>query len=195
MIRPNNEIFKLPFSYNVEECRNYVNSLPRSAWLEWTERQTKYNEIDMHPHKHTESIKLKWVGHRATEINSDLITVNEPYYSKINLLLKPLFDMIEMYYGGIVYRCIIVNLPKGKMIYPHRDKDITLDIAHRVHIPLQTNSNVIFKCGDEINMKVNYIYEIDNNAVHSVENNGNSNRLHIIADIIEFKDLKKKNYA
>jgi quercetin dioxygenase-like cupin family protein len=68
----------------------------------------------------------------------------------------------------------------------HRDKGPLTAKTHRIHVPVITNSGCIFSVGDESkNLKAGQIWIIDNvNRYHSVENNGDSDRVHLIIDAI-----------
>jgi len=52
-----------------------------------------------------------------------------------------------------------------------------------VHIPITTNDKVVFTVdGEKKNMQVGEFWEIDNSQDHSVENQGNEDRIHLIVD-------------
>ena len=79
-----------------------------------------------------------------------------------------------------------MNLRAGKDIPKHLDAGDILMYAHRCHIPIITNNDVLFTVDNEtIIMKQGEIYEINNSKLHSVNNNGNTNRYHLIVDIEE----------
>jgi hypothetical protein len=88
----------------------------------------------------------------------------------------------------ILPRCEIVNailviLPAGKNILPHRDKDLFFDLYSRIHIPIITNPKCLFTVdGETIHMKAGELWEINNKKIHSVENNGEEDRIHLIID-------------
>lgn len=77
--------------------------------------------------------------------------------------------------------------PKG-FITPHRDID--LEVANlafnkvRLHVPVYTNDKVIFYVGREkFHMKEGHIYYVNFSKVHSVRNDGNSMRIHLVIDL------------
>ena len=59
--------------------------------------------------------------------------------------------------------------------------------SKRIHIPIVTNPECIFTVGDNsINMKVGEIWEMNNDKMqHSVHNNGDEDRIHLIIDWVE----------
>jgi aspartyl/asparaginyl beta-hydroxylase (cupin superfamily) len=55
--------------------------------------------------------------------------------------------------------------------------------SKRTHIPIITNSEVTFIVGGETKyLKEGEIWEIDNSKEHSVNNNSNVDRIHLIMD-------------
>jgi aspartyl/asparaginyl beta-hydroxylase (cupin superfamily) len=62
----------------------------------------------------------------------------------------------------------------------------------RIHIPIFTNENVIFKfpsVNESLNMKVGDLVEFNNNIPHSGRNDSDQNRIHLIIDYGEKDDL------
>jgi len=87
--------------------------------------------------------------------------------------------------GGIVSRIQLARMQPGTAIEQHIDQSPMLNAAHRLHIPLQTNSDVEFVVdGQRVIMDVGILYELNNRVPHSVVNRGNSARIHLIIDYI-----------
>ena len=86
--------------------------------------------------------------------------------------------------GKTLGRIMIASLGGGNKITPHSDQGAFCQIYDRYHIVIQTNPLVSFKCEDEeVHMTEGSIWWFDNKRVHSVENNGNMPRIHIVLDI------------
>jgi hypothetical protein len=111
------------------------------------------------------------------------------YYDKFKDEILKIEDHLKeiIQEEGYIYRALIVNLPKGKKIAPHYDKGEWLSQPRRIHIPIQTNKDCFFKVGEVTkNLKEGEVWEIDNaGQLHSVENNGAEDRLHLIVDFIK----------
>jgi aspartyl/asparaginyl beta-hydroxylase (cupin superfamily) len=77
-------------------------------------------------------------------------------------------------------------LKSNSKIDKHIDAGKSLSICHRVHIPIITNKNVLFEIDNEIkNLKEGEMWEINNSEkIHSVVNNSNTDRIHLIVDWI-----------
>lgn len=113
------------------------------------------------------------------EIEEIIIDQQLNYYTKI--LIGQLEEKFDGKSGLIIY----ANLPPNKKIPKHSDPGYYLSIVHRLHIPIFTNENCYFHLDDTtIHMEEGRLYEINNLMNHSVENKGDSDRVHLIVDII-----------
>lgn len=129
---------------------------------------------------------LDWDGEQPTD--SVLATDNKTLIDSVELLIR----MLEEKYSGKRGRVLLVNLPAGENIPEHMDSGAYLQIVHRNHIPIITNHQVMFGVGNTVvNMKENNVYEINNHKTHYVNNDGDSDRYHLIIDIIPFQ---KRDY-
>jgi aspartyl/asparaginyl beta-hydroxylase (cupin superfamily) len=125
---------------------------------------------------------LEWDG--KSIINAEVSTNN---LGMINAV-EPLVRLLEEQYDGKRGRVLLVNLPAGEKIPMHQDSGIYLQLVHRNHIPIITNDKVMFGVGNTlISMKENNVYEINNHKTHYVNNDSDSDRYHLIIDIIPFE--------
>ena len=86
---------------------------------------------------------------------------------------------------GYFIRASLVSLAAGRDITAHRDMNFSLTHSHRVHLPIITNEDVWFTVGNEsISMCEGDLYEINNRRIHSVVNNGDQDRVHLILDFV-----------
>ena len=164
------------FTYNFVgklDVSEYVSYLKSHNWEEWTYRQDTW-EV----HSETKSVPII-----ADESYSNKGKKSK-YYKYYEKLVSNLEPILKKYYGdGQIIRIELVNLPNKSKVKPHYDYGDSLEKDNRVHLPLQTSEKVIFKVGDEEkNMKVGEVWEINNKKIHSVENNGNIDRIHLIID-------------
>jgi hypothetical protein len=156
-----------------------VNNLD---WDEFTDRQKKYNTV----HRHTKTIPI--IFDKSFNFDSFKIIPTNHYslfqeeISKIETIIK--FNTKE---NGKIMRALLVNLPSGKLIPFHIDSGFTLASCRRIHIPIQTNKNCFFTVGnDKRNLKLGELWEINNDKIqHSVENLGETDRIHLIVDWVE----------
>jgi hypothetical protein len=100
-------------------------------------------------------------------------------------------------------RVRFMKLQAGKVIGRHTDKidkQIGFDDGDiiRIHIPIQTNEQVIFtlyesprdKIGTEYNLKTGHYYYTDVTKPHAVRNESEVDRIHLVADCFVNQELR-----
>jgi hypothetical protein len=136
----------------------------------------------LEPHKETKTIPLIF--------DNDFRLSNPTYFNQYETFkneFKIINNKLKNIYGkGFLIRAILVMLESNGKISRHIDTGKSLSICHRVHIPIITNENVLFEINNEIkNLKEGEMWEINNSEkFHSVVNNSNKNRIHLIVDWI-----------
>jgi|APGre2960657468_1045069.scaffolds.fasta_scaffold147087_1 hypothetical protein len=142
-------------------------------WDEYTFRQNTFK-----PHAQTKSIRLIW-----DEVKENIIYYSD--YPKLKPILDILSNIFKEKIGpGMICNAILVKMENNTSIDRHKDDYIFFKQNNRMHIPITTNNNCIFEVdGEKLNMKVGEIWEINNyEKEHSVVNEGNTNRIHLIVD-------------
>lgn len=110
-------------------------------------------------------------------------------------LVKPIVRYLEKTNPGKIHGTIVLsNLRAGHTVPEHRDyrhdsRDIDLlnfsNQTRRYHIPITTNKDSFFKNGDTtIHMKVGECWEINKGNIHSVRNDGPTDRINLIIDLV-----------
>lgn len=165
---------------NVDLLKNEI--LKTKNWDQYEFRQKTYDA-----HKKTKTIPLIY--------DEDFRHENPTYhadYHKYKKNIDTFKEILDKKLGkGRIIRAILVNLLAKNKIDEHIDSGYSLSNCNRIHIPIITNDEVYFKVGEEKkNLKPGEMWEINNtNKIHSVENNSNQDRIHLIIDWIknEFK--------
>jgi hypothetical protein len=174
---------------DVSELRALVLDLSDEQWTDLDVRQNRY-EV----HKHTETIGLVYdPDFRHTH------PTRLPALQIFEAALKPALWLIADYFEqteagqrlirenhlGYFIRASLVRLKAGCSIAAHQDMNFSLTHSHRVHLPLITNDDVLFTVGSEtINMPEGQLFEVNNRRVHSVQNGGTEDRVHLILDFV-----------
>lgn len=152
-------------------------------------------------HKHCDVIPLRWNRNfdDAAHVKAEKTKFYDEFYDKkffeeLKLIMKNSFG------EGYFIRILFVNLCAKEKIRPHTDSGESLIKNHRVHIPIKSNPKVEFTIytkilqkkisGEKIIltkpetkfMKEGEIWEINNVKEHSVANNSEQNRIHLIVD-------------
>jgi len=165
--------------YNIDNILKIIkdNNLD---WDEFTDRQKRFNT----EHVHTKTIPI--IFDKTFNFNHFELVPTDHYPLFVEEISN-LEEIIKSNTGenGRIMRAILVKLTAGKSIRPHRDiVGISLVVCRRIHIPIQTNENCFFTVGDDKrNLKIGELWEINNDKqLHSVDNLGNEDRIHLIVD-------------
>lgn len=80
----------------------------------------------------------------------------------------------------------LLNLRPGSRIKEHTDYMLGYeDGVFRIHVPIKTNAQVVFRInGERVDMKPGECWYGNFNLPHTVENNGYSDRVHLVMDCI-----------
>jgi hypothetical protein len=157
---------------------NDVLNLTTEDWTRYTERK-KTGGIAS---KNTDTIPLMY--DKKHRLNSKILHQN---YEQFSMYIEEIVSSTWEHLGEVeTQQAMLAKLNAGTVIPKHMDKGPLTAKTHRIHVPVLTNDGCLFSVGDEsMNLKPGQIWIIDNvNRYHSVENNGNSDRVHLIIDAI-----------
>ena len=118
---------------------------------------------------------------------------NEPVMSPIREIISRLPCQFE--------RIRFMKLAAGKSLRKHNDnidQDIESKKIVRIHIPIRTNSEVVFTMyandederGERLYLKAGRFYYLDVTKPHSVSNNSSEDRYHLVVDCYMNEELK-----
>ena len=118
---------------------------------------------------------------------------NEPVMSPIREIISRLPCQFE--------RIRLLKLAAGKSLRKHNDnidQDIESKKIVRIHVPIRTNSEVVFTMyendedydGEKLNLKAGHFYYLDVTKPHSVSNNSNEDRYHLVVDCYVNRELE-----
>jgi hypothetical protein len=123
-----------------------------------------------------------------------LLTVKKrKLFDKFYPLILPILDELKKYYDYNFHTSFMARLnPKGN-IGIHEDCGDFLMRAHRIHVPLKTNENVIYYIdGKNYYWKRGFIYEFDNSLNHGVMNNSDQERIHLVLNLYKLSEDELK---
>lgn len=123
-----------------------------------------------------------------------------PWYRELNIasvighrqstlyqLARPLFEHLNNQLGDnyLFWGAELNSVPPGEAVKLHADKHFYSDYATRTHVVLQTNSNTrfIFENGEH-SFKEGDSFIFNNKRLHSIENAGQTERLHLVVDFV-----------
>ena len=115
---------------------------------------------------------------------------DRPMWAHWRPLLEPVMAQAVAPYGyssAAFPRVMLARMAPGGVIKPHRDANPAAKWPHKIHVPLVTNAQVTFFIdGVGHHFVEGEAVEVSNMAVHAVENNGPTDRIHLI---FEYFDL------
>ncbi len=169
--------FRLLDVCDVSAIEERVAALSEADWEAANWRQERFEA-----HRDTQTIELIF----CKDFRHEDPAKRDRYFElDCDRLLAPVVERISDYFTGDGYlvRALLVRLkPRGK-IPAHVDKGYLLMNSRRIHIPITSNDQVLFSVGNEMRvMKEGELWEINNARIHSVENNSDRGRVHLIID-------------
>lgn len=160
------EFIKLPFSFDVERLKAEVLSFDESQWCP-------------HPGGFQGNSSLPLVTVDG-QINNGFIGVMQAADA---LNSAPYLQQVLASFGQVIGRSRLMRLASGTEVPPHTDTNFHWFRRVRIHIPIITDENVIFQCGDKsLNMKTGNAWIFDSWKYHEVHNNGKTLRVHLVID-------------
>jgi hypothetical protein len=176
---------------NVEtrELKQLVQNLTEEQWNEFSIRHQRY-EV----HRDTRMIGLVYDPdfRHSHPTRLPILQIFEPGIRPALAITADYYEqgargaeLIQQFGLGYFVRATLVRLKAGCGIGEHQDLNFSLTHSHRVHLPILTNDDVRFSVGSEtIHMREGEIYEVNNRRMHSVQNDGASDRVHLILDFV-----------
>ena len=145
-------------------------------WDVWDHRQNTYPI-----HRVTKTFPLVWSSLDTITLPTVLMNVD----SLAGKLAQPFIAFLENLYNGIVYKAMLTLLPDEGKIPPHVDSGDALLTIRRCHLVVTAETGVDFKVGNETNyFAPGTLFEFNNSREHSVTNNSDADRVHLIIDIL-----------
>lgn len=105
----------------------------------------------------------------------------------------PYFREVIGSFGAEVRAARLLRLTPGSTIKEHTDHEYTDDDGTlRLHIPVVTNPDVVFLLnGTRVAMEAGTAWVLRLNDPHSVANNGQADRVHLIVDLVMNAGLER----
>ncbi|MGX5713508.1 aspartyl/asparaginyl beta-hydroxylase domain-containing protein [Sphingopyxis terrae subsp. ummariensis] len=107
-----------------------------------------------------------------------------PLWDDWEPVLAPVLAAATADYGyakGVFPRVMLARMPAGGVIQPHRDANPAAKWPHKIHVPIQTNDQVLFRIdGQTYHIAEGEAAEVNNMGVHAVHNGGKTPRIHLI---------------
>ncbi len=160
------EFVRLPFRFDVERLSQEVLAFDESEWMP-------------HPHGFEGNTSIPLISLNG-EMNDGF---NGPMKVTERLQRAPYIQQVLASIGEVYGRSRLMGLGGNCAVPEHRDINYHWYNRVRIHIPIITNPEVLFYCGDtHVHMAAGETWIFDSWKAHRVENNSGENRIHLVVD-------------
>lgn len=161
---------------DVAALKAAVLAIPEELWnAENADKPNRFEALDV-----TRHIVFRFVSSFRDWRDS----YDRPLWAEWRHLLEPVMQAATAEYGydrGVFPRVMLARMAAGGVIQPHRDANPAAKWPHKIHVPIITNDRVIFRVeGAQCIMPEGKAFEVNNMGTHSVENRGETDRVHLI---------------
>lgn len=160
--------YRLPLRFDAAALAEEVGSYPSDAWVP-------------HPQKFDGNDYVPLITPSGIITNDFAGPMGPTIYLSRSPYLSEVMATLDCVWG----RSRLMGLVPGATVPPHVDTNYYWRTHIRVHIPIVTNPDVHFTCGDKtVQMKAGECWVFDTFRQHQVANNGAEKRIHLVADTI-----------
>ena len=155
-------------SVDIAALKAAVMAIPESVWqAENADKPNRSEALDATAH-----IVFRFVSGLGDWRES----FSRPLWAEWEPLIMPVLRAATAGYGyanGVFPRVMLARMPAGGVIQPHRDANPAAKWPHKIHVPIQTNDQVLFRLGNETHhIAEGEAAEVNNMGVHAVVNRG-----------------------
>lgn len=186
-------------NFDIQNIKKYV-----SDCIEFNILEKEYQRRELSPENPLDGIKNAYMNVLPVTLNSVSFTdfynktlnITKTENNKVWELIDPIVKDLEFFIDGVCGEASFNNLLANKDIYGHYDNGLYYEVMRRFHIPIFTNTETYFVIEkSKVMMSEGQCWEINNAKYHSVHNNSDQNRIHLVIDIIPNKVLKEYNFS
>jgi hypothetical protein len=166
---------------DVARLREAVLAIPEATWdAENADKPNRFEALDR-----TRHIVFRFVS----DFQDWRKHYERPLWASWRALIEPVLTQAVAPYGyanGEFPRVMLARMAPGGVIKPHRDANPAAKWPHKIHVPLLTSDRVVFYIdGVGYHFVEGEAVEVSNMAVHAVENNGDTDRIHLIFEYFD----------
>ena len=161
--------------------------IPESVWdMEDASKPNRFETLDK-----TRHIVFRFIK----DMKDWREAYDRPVWAEWRERLEPVLRQATAPYGyahGSFPRIMLARMAPGGIIQPHRDNMPSATWPHKIHVPIVTNEQVGFYVSpNTYRFKQGQAVEVNNLGVHSVNNDGSSDRIHLI---FEYYDTEQPSW-
>lgn len=161
-------LLQLPITFSADRLRAEIEILGESAWSPHPQGFAGNDAVPLvAPH-----------GGLTDQIRGAMAPTE-------HLLKLPYLMAVMGELDGVWGRSRLMRLAPGAEVPPHVDVHYYWRTHIRIHIPIITNPNVVFTCGDDsVHMAAGECWIFDSFQLHDVQNRGTEARSHLVLDTV-----------
>lgn len=161
---------------DIASLKAAVMAIPESLWqAENADKPNRFEALDATAH-----IVFRFISNMRDWRTG----YARPLWNDWEPVLAPVLAAATADYGytkGAFPRVMLARMPAGGVIQPHRDANPAAKWPHKIHVPIQTNDQVLFRIdGKTYHIAEGEAAEVNNMGVHAVNNGGETSRIHLI---------------
>ena len=161
-----------------------LKTVPEEEWNKDTVVRNSKEKVD-NTNLDTRALMLKYKSEFYEKNDTEILNKLQPILKQIVSDIKKFYRYENLKLTAILFS----ELKKGGIIPEHVDDGKMLTTNHRIHIPLLSDPAVKFALDHkDYYLEPGHGYEINNQLLHEVKNEGNTARIHMIIDLKEWKD-------
>lgn len=167
---------------DISSIKTAILQIPERLWLVEDEKKENKKFFGLEETRH--------IIFRFTPGNRDHRQFySTPLWKMWSRKLLPLMAQVVRPYGyqnPVFSKVLLARLPAGKIIPTHVDGEGSNLYTHKIHVPIQTNSQALFYIEDvPYHLQEGFSYEVNNIVKHHVENLGDTDRIHLIFECFD----------
>lgn len=167
-MRLDDPFYRLPLRFDADALQAEIDALPAEAWVP-------------HPQRFTGNDYVPLVTPSGAITNEFAGPMAPTRFLEACPYLMEVMATLDCVWG----RARLMGLVPGASVPPHVDTNYYWRTHIRVHIPIVTNPDVSFTCGDAtVHMAPGECWVFDTFRPHQVHNEGSAKRIHLVADTI-----------
>ncbi|MFW6092855.1 MAG: aspartyl/asparaginyl beta-hydroxylase domain-containing protein [Pseudomonadota bacterium] len=158
---------RLPLRFDAARLQREMEALPAGAWMP-------------HPSGQPGNAAVALISRNGGD-NDDFLA---PMRTTPHLARCPYHRQVMATFGEVLSRSRLMKLDAGCQVGLHVDFNYHWHDRVRVHVPVITNRDVRFHCGDQhVHMGAGECWLFDNWRRHDVRNDGDRDRVHLVIDL------------
>jgi hypothetical protein len=163
-------------------------------FLEWLKDISRQSSFETHQHTFFIPIRQLEYGHELGKFGV-CKRMGFMKSDSSNTELDNIILFLEKAALGRAVRVEFVNMKPNSRIRTHKDRSDLLYVCRRFHIPIKTNDLVTFTSGKYTkHLEEAKAYELNNINYHSVKNESQEHRVHLIVDVLPNHYLENIEY-